>query len=509
MFQPALNANVNRSLLSRVNSIERSFGGDMSIDDLRRASNLLQQLCDNASSLRTGLSEEAWNSINGHCTRLRQLIADRMRRITHERPLNVSDHHNVQLLHPTEQHPQLPPCNGRPKKGIDKCKLKLLLKMRFTVSDIAKKGLLGYKVHRNTLTNFIKEEGLQLAWKKYTTMSDADLSVIIKELSRNHVNSGYREIMAFLANRNPPIIVQVNRVNRLLREVDPVGTARRWSMGIQRRSYHVPTANYLWHLDTNHKLIRWNFVVNGCIDGLSRLVTHLGVSTNNLAITALNFFVSSVLEYGVPGRIRIDGGYEFNHVERFMNEIDGTKRCIRGKSVHNQRIERLWRDVFTKVLVKYHGLFNHMENHGILNIDNDVHMFALHRVFEPRINKDLSSWRDAHNNHALRTDNSKTPLQLWHQNIIIHSVEAQCSAIRNIFDSDDASRRRQIQNFRTSHDLVEPNNIGIVLQRIVPPLTQGQLYDLSQTVDVHADSESHGIDIYGRVIMFIRSAQEA
>ena len=190
MFQPALNANVNRSLLSRVNSIERSFGGDMSIDDLRRASNLLQQLCDNASSLRTGLSEEAWNSINGHCTRLRQLIADRMRRITHERPLNVSDHHNVQLLHPTEQHPQLPPCNGRPKKGIDKCKLKLLLKMRFTVSDIAKKGFLGYKVHRNTLTNFIKEEGLQLAWKKYTTMSDADLSVIIKELSGNHVNSG-------------------------------------------------------------------------------------------------------------------------------------------------------------------------------------------------------------------------------------------------------------------------------------------------------------------------------
>ena len=508
MFQPSLNENVYRSLLSRVNSIDRSVNGDMSIDDLRRVSNLLQQVYDNASNLRSGLSDEVWSSIDGHCTRLRQLIADRMR-ISHERLLNVSDIDNLELLQPVEQLPHPPSRNGRPKKGIDKCKLKLLLGMRFTVSDIAKNSLLGYKVHRNTLTNFIKEEGLQLAREKFTTMSDEDLTVIIKELSEKYVNSGYREMTAFLATRSPPIIVQFNRVNRLLRQVDPVGTARRWSLGIQRRSYHVPTANYLWHLDTNHKLIRWNFVVNGCVDGLSRLVTNLGVSTNNLAITALNFFFSSVMEYGVPGRIRIDGGYEFNHVERFMNEIDGTKRCIRGKSVHNQRIERLWRDVFTKILAKYHGLFNHMENHGILNIDNDLHMFALHRVFEPRINNELSSWRNAHNNHALRTEHNKTPLQLWHRNIIIHSAEAQYSAIRNIFDSDDASRRRQIQNFRASHDLVEPNNIGIVLQRIVPPLTQGQLYELSQTIDVHAFSESHGIDIYGRVITFIRSAQEA
>ena len=72
------------------------------------------------------------------------------------------------------------------------------------------------------------------------------------------------------------------------------------------------------------------------------------------------------------------GGAEFVHIEKFMNGIDGTIRCIRGKSVHNQRIERHWRDVFTKVIVKYHSLFNHMENHRILDIGNDKHMFALH-----------------------------------------------------------------------------------------------------------------------------------
>ena len=61
------------------------------------------------------------------------------------------------------------------------------------------------------------------------------------------------------------------------------------------------------------------------------------ISTNNLPITAMNFFFSSVMKYGVPGRIRVDGGggggegTEFVHIEKFMNGIDETTRCIRGK----------------------------------------------------------------------------------------------------------------------------------------------------------------------------------
>ena len=171
--------------------------------------------------------------------------------------------------------------------------------MGFTVSEIANKNLLGFKVHRNIITNFTKREMMITTRRKYTELSNAELSIIVKELSDRNVNSGYREINAFLANRTPPVIVQMARVNSLLREIDPVGTARRWTLGIKRRSYRVPTANYLWHLDTHHKLIRWNFVLNGCIDGYSRLVTHLGISTDNFAITTLNFFFESIREYAI------------------------------------------------------------------------------------------------------------------------------------------------------------------------------------------------------------------
>ena len=165
-------------------------------------------------------------------------------------------------------------------------------------------------------------------------------------------------------------------------------------------------------------------------------MTHLSVATDNTALTALEYFCDGIKEYGIPARIRIDGGTEFNHVEKFMNDIDSTTRCMRGKSVHNQRIERLWKDVFVKVAFKYYNLFHHMERHNILDINNDVHLFSLHHAFKSRIQRDLSSWRNAHNEQGLRTENYHSPIQLWY----IGCIEKQnlaFSAMRNIFNSDE------------------------------------------------------------------------
>ena len=83
---------------------------------------------------------------------------------------------------------------------------------------------------------------------------------------------------------------------------------------------------------------------------------------------------------------------------------------ITRKSTHNQRIERLWRDVFDGVLKFYYDLFYFCEDIGILDVLNDAHIQALHYVFLPVINKKLEMWNAAWCRHRMRTARA-TPVQ--------------------------------------------------------------------------------------------------
>ena len=54
-----------------------------------------------------------------------------------------------------------------------------------------------------------------------------------------------------------------------------------------------------------------------------------------------------------------------------------------------------------------------MEETNILDIDNDIHLFALQYIYIPRINASLNTFQDAWNNHPLSSVSGLSPNQLW------------------------------------------------------------------------------------------------
>lgn len=200
--------------------------------------------------------------------------------------------------------------------------------------------------------------------------------------------------------------------------IDPEGVVERLTHTIQRRTYSVPSPNYLWHIDGAHKLIMWKFVVHAAIDGFSRTIVYLHCSDNNRASTVKTLFLQATDQYGWPVRVRTDYGGENVGVWDDMNMYRGADRkpVIAGSSVHNTRIERLHRDVNLQVGQTFKSIFLQMEQGGILDITNDTDLFCLHYVFLPEINKALAEFRNAHNNHSISTEGNQTPLQLFYMN---------------------------------------------------------------------------------------------
>ena len=255
-----------------------------------------------------------------------------------------------------------------------------------------------------------------------------------------------------------------------------------------------------YNVDGHHKLIRWKIVTHAGIDGYSRMIVFMSCSNNSKASTVYTYFVEAVEKYGLPSRVRSYQGKENKLVAEYMLECRGENRgsMLTGSSVHNQRIECLWKDMHHSVNKTFYRLFYYLEELRLLDPTNDMHIYSLHYVYIPRINHALAVFKNAWNRHGIRTEHASSPKQLF----VAGALQLRNSRMVafDFFDSINSDYYGVDEEGLAGNDddntvVVPENKFG---------LTDEQFQQLRQHVNPLADSDNYGIELYEQIIVYFK-----
>ncbi|KAJ7384361.1 hypothetical protein OS493_022474 [Desmophyllum pertusum] len=132
--------------------------------------------------------------------------------------------------------------------------------------------------------------------------------------------------------------------------------------------------------------------------------------------------------------------------------------------------------------------FYQLESEGLLNPLNETDLFCLHYVYLPRINKSVSEFITAHNNHSVSTENNNTPAQMFWLNL-------QLTAFHRGFPEDAVWRGISV------NELLTPDLPHVQVPETRSPLTEADTEALRSAIDPL--SSTNGKELYIQTLRFV------
>ena len=271
----------------------------------------------------------------------------------------------------------------------------------------------GYSLSLSSLKRILRRNNKK---RRALRCSQQELSdAVERELAGSSNNVGYRRMHRILISKG--IRCRREDVRKMVCDKDPEGVQLRKRRRLRRRKYLSPGPNFVWYIDGNDKLKPYCFSIHGGIDGFSRRVLWLEVSTSNkMPEIIAKYYLDAVKRNGLPVNVKADDGTEHSLVQPIhllLRNIDGSDPNLESFSIvtspANQRIEAFWSILLRDKIGWWKRFFQDMVDLDLFSNDDPVLLEAMRFCFMRLLRKELKEIASDWNVHIISSSRYQGP----------------------------------------------------------------------------------------------------